>query len=137
MTDTRPALPQLTEPCPAPPEGCGSPAGLLCTSHNGTRVRHNDVHQARTRAWEASRIKARPAAQLVADAANSKTVRHGSHVADLLDSSGYGDEAARVRQAVSERHGHLSVKQALALLIEDTPARGEGRDPADPTASSM
>ncbi|WP_331752787.1 hypothetical protein OG440_38455 (plasmid) [Streptomyces sp. NBC_00637] len=133
MTETRPALSQLTEPCPAPPDGCGSPAGQLCTSHNGTRVRHHDVHRARIKAWETSRIEASPAARLVAEAAASKSVRHGSHVADLLATSGYSDEAVRLREAVSARHGHLSVKQALQLLIEDSPASGQGRHDGGPS----
>lgn len=43
-------LPALAVPCPA----CASPAGQLCTSHSGTRPRHNDVHQTRTAAWRAT-----------------------------------------------------------------------------------
>ncbi|MCT2591106.1 hypothetical protein LHJ74_14510 [Streptomyces sp. N2-109] len=41
-------LPQLAVPCPA----CAAPAGQLCTSHSGTRVRRNNVHQQRTAAWK-------------------------------------------------------------------------------------
>lgn len=41
------ALPQLRVACPA----CGSAPGALCTSHDGTRVRRHDVHQARRAAW--------------------------------------------------------------------------------------
>ncbi|MFB6943213.1 hypothetical protein ACFWGL_17035 [Streptomyces sp. NPDC060286] len=40
-------LPQITVPCPR----CGAPAGQLCTSHSGTRVRRDDMHQARTAAY--------------------------------------------------------------------------------------
>ncbi|URC17967.1 hypothetical protein QEN62_gp45 [Streptomyces phage AxeJC] len=36
----------LAVDCPA----CKSPAGQFCTSHNGTRQRRHDVHQARTKA---------------------------------------------------------------------------------------
>ncbi|WP_326700233.1 hypothetical protein OG909_24870 [Streptomyces sp. NBC_01754] len=44
---TRPTrFPALAVACPA----CGSQPGQLCTSHQGTRVRRNDVHQARTAA---------------------------------------------------------------------------------------
>ncbi|NEA19838.1 hypothetical protein [Streptomyces halstedii] len=31
---------------------CGAPAGEPCTSHQGTRVRRNDVHQARTKTYQ-------------------------------------------------------------------------------------
>jgi 8-oxo-dGTP diphosphatase len=37
-------LPAINVPCPA----CGSAPGALCTSHNRTRLRRHDVHQART-----------------------------------------------------------------------------------------
>lgn len=49
MSATEPArdLPQLAVACPA----CTSPAGELCTSHGGKRVRRNDTHQARRAAW--------------------------------------------------------------------------------------
>ncbi|MDT0409900.1 MULTISPECIES: zinc finger domain-containing protein [Streptomyces] len=40
-------FPQLRVACPA----CGSAPGALCTSHDGTRVRRHDVHQARRAAW--------------------------------------------------------------------------------------
>lgn len=43
-------FPALAVPCPA----CQSPAGQLCTSHSGTRVRRNDVHQDRTKAHAAA-----------------------------------------------------------------------------------
>lgn len=48
MTDQPRALnlPPITVPCPR----CAAPAGQLCTSHGGTRVRRDDVHQARTAA---------------------------------------------------------------------------------------
>ncbi|MFP8887817.1 zinc finger domain-containing protein [Streptomyces mangrovi] len=47
--------PALTSPaiavaCPA----CGSQPGALCTSHNGTRLRRHNVHQARTAALTAA-----------------------------------------------------------------------------------
>ncbi|MFB7917066.1 hypothetical protein [Streptomyces sp. NPDC056061] len=42
------ALPALAVPCPR----CESARGQLCTSHNGTRDRHHDVHQARTAAYQ-------------------------------------------------------------------------------------
>lgn len=40
-------LPALAVACPT----CHSAPGQLCTSHGGTRTRHHDVHQPRTRAW--------------------------------------------------------------------------------------
>ncbi|MEV0114632.1 hypothetical protein AB0H77_15470 [Streptomyces sp. NPDC050844] len=49
------SLPQIAIACPPPPFGCGSPAGALCTSHGGTRVRKYDTHQARTAAWNKPR----------------------------------------------------------------------------------
>lgn len=42
--------PALEVACPR----CGSQPGRLCTSHGGTRVRRADVHQDRTRAYQAS-----------------------------------------------------------------------------------
>nr|WP_143204889.1 hypothetical protein [Streptomyces sp. CB02009] len=53
-------LPQVSVACPA----CGSAAGRLCTSHEGSRYRRNDVHRERRAAWAAlqtSRAKARAA----------------------------------------------------------------------------
>ena len=49
--DTNPTddLPQLGVACPT----CGSQPGQLCTSHSGTRVRRNDVHQTRSAAHRA------------------------------------------------------------------------------------
>ncbi|WP_159024730.1 zinc finger domain-containing protein [Streptomyces sp. CB02613] len=48
----RPAhFPALAVACPS----CGSAPGVLCTSHSGTRVRRNDVHQTRTAAHAAAR----------------------------------------------------------------------------------
>jgi hypothetical protein len=44
-------LPDLfTAPCTT----CGAIPGAPCTSHSGTRIRHHDVHQARTRAYRES-----------------------------------------------------------------------------------
>jgi len=102
--------------CPPPPDGCGAPAGLPCTSHGGTRERH-DFHRARTAAWGTARVAAVPAAKLVAD--TGAWVRHGKHAADLLDKNGYATEAERLRRAVSEGHGHMSAKQAIALLVDE------------------
>jgi hypothetical protein len=49
MNDTPAAsLPALAVACP----DCGSQPGALCTSHSGTRVRRNDVHQNRTAAYQ-------------------------------------------------------------------------------------
>ncbi|MFJ4907697.1 hypothetical protein ACIQCR_24720 [Streptomyces sp. NPDC093249] len=42
-------LPQLSVACPA----CGSTAGRLCTSHEGSRYRRDTVHKARRAAWGA------------------------------------------------------------------------------------
>ncbi|MEU5838806.1 DUF6011 domain-containing protein [Streptomyces diacarni] len=57
MPDQPPAydLPQIAVACPPAPDGCGSPAGALCTSHSGTRQRKQDTHRARTAAWAANR----------------------------------------------------------------------------------
>lgn len=43
------SLPALAVACPA----CNSGPGQLCTSHNGTRIRRDNVHQARTAAHRA------------------------------------------------------------------------------------
>ncbi|MGW1219496.1 zinc finger domain-containing protein [Streptomyces californicus] len=51
-----PRFPALAVACPT----CGSAPGVLCTSHSGTRVRRNDVHQARTRAHSAAQQTATP-----------------------------------------------------------------------------
>lgn len=40
-------LPQIAVPCLR----CAAPAGELCTSHGGTRLRRHDTHQARRAAW--------------------------------------------------------------------------------------
>ncbi|GAA2107984.1 hypothetical protein [Streptomyces synnematoformans] len=117
MTDT-PALAALDTACPAPPEGCGSPAGELCTSHSGTRVRRDSVHQARTAAHRIAMIAANPAARLVAEAAATRSGMHGSHAADLLDEHGHTEAAALIRDVVAGRRGHLSAKQAVQLLLD-------------------
>ncbi|MEU1494318.1 hypothetical protein ABZ456_29200 [Streptomyces sp. NPDC005776] len=49
MPERPTAFPALAVPCPT----CQSPAGVLCTSHNGTRPRRYDVHQTRTAAHNA------------------------------------------------------------------------------------
>ncbi|WTW96580.1 LuxR C-terminal-related transcriptional regulator [Streptomycetaceae bacterium NBC_01309] len=61
-------LPQLAVACPR----CASPAGQLCTSHQGTRVRHHTVHQARHTAW---------ADQPPPPAANPRAVARDEHAA--------------------------------------------------------
>lgn len=111
--ETTQKLPQLAVPCPAPPKGCGAPAGELCTSHGGTRIRRDSVHQART----AALIAANPAARLIADAARERRGMHGKHAADLLEQHGYTETADRVRSEVRARNGLLSAKQAIELLI--------------------
>ncbi|RSS51391.1 hypothetical protein [Streptomyces sp. WAC01280] len=53
-------LPQLSVPCPT----CGSGPGRLCTSHSGTRVRRDTVHQERRADWatvQMSKARARAA----------------------------------------------------------------------------
>ena len=97
---------------------CGSPAGEPCTSHGGTRERH-DFHQARTAAAVAARIAAVPAAKLVADAAKERRGMHGKHAAELLDVHGYTAEAERISRVVSDRNGLMSAKQAIALLVDE------------------
>ncbi|MET9086131.1 hypothetical protein ABZX77_30370 [Streptomyces sp. NPDC004237] len=114
-----------TVDCPPPPLGCAATAGEPCFSHGGTRERHN-FHGARTAAWQAARLAAVPAAKLIADAAAARKIRHGKHAAELLAENGYTAEADRVRQAVSEQHGHMSAKQAAALLLDDVEG-GESR----------
>ncbi|MFF2094826.1 hypothetical protein [Streptomyces sp. NPDC058202] len=109
--------------CPPPPQGCAATAGEPCLSHGGTRVRHN-FHRARTAAWETQRLAGDPAAKLVADAVTARTIRHGSHAAELLDGHGYAEQAERIRTAVSERNGLMSAKQAVALLLD----AGQGGD---------
>lgn len=103
--------------CPPAPEGCGAEAGERCMSHGGTRERH-DFHRVRTAAWEAARLAAHPAAKLIADAAKERRIRHGSHAASLLREHGYAAEADHVQDAVTERNGHLSAKQAAQVLID-------------------
>lgn len=120
MTTTPDRSPR-TVACPA----CGAVAGEPCTSHGGARVR-TDFHQARTAAWEAARVAAVPAAQLLADAVAAKDIRHGKHAAELLDASGFAAEAERVRRAVTKAHGLMSARQAIALLI-DQAEDGENR----------
>ncbi|WP_416976688.1 hypothetical protein [Streptomyces sp. T028] len=119
---TTPTSSPRTVPCPPSPAGCGAPAGASCTSHGGTRERHN-FHRARTAALEAARIAAVPAAKLVAD--TGAWVRHGKHAADLLDKNGFTVEAEQLRRAVSEANGHMSAKQAIAFLVDQAQG-GEG-----------
>jgi hypothetical protein len=118
---TSPDTSPRTVPCTPPPTGCGAPTGEPCTSHGGTRVRHN-FHQARTAAAEAARIAAVPAAKLIFDAAKERRGMHGRHAAELLDENGYTSEAAQIRDMVTAMKGHLSANQAALWLIE----RAEG-----------
>lgn len=104
--------------CPPPPLGCAASVGEPCLSHGGTRVRHN-FHQARTAAWASARLAAVPAAKLVADAVASRSIRHGRHAVDLLAEHGYAGEADRVLSAVKDRHGLMSAKQVVALLLDE------------------
>lgn len=106
-------LPQLAVSCPT----CQAKPGELCTSHGGTRVRRDSVHQARTTAWTGALIAANPAARLIADAAKERRISHGKHAADLLEQHGYTEAAALVRREVRARNGLLSAKQAIELLI--------------------
>lgn len=110
--------------CPPPPDGCAANAGEPCYSHGGTRTRRL-FHQARTAAWEASRIAAVPAAKLIADAVAAKTIRSGKQAAALLTEHGHHAEADRIQQAVRRRNGLMSAKQAVLFLV-DTEA-GDGR----------
>ncbi|MFE9737312.1 hypothetical protein [Streptomyces sp. NPDC006477] len=77
------SLPELSVACPS----CGSAAGRLCTSHSGTRLRRDTIHQPRRTAWaslQKEKAQARAAyvdpeaarkalAQLPAD-----TIEHGT-----------------------------------------------------------
>ncbi|MEV4033425.1 zinc finger domain-containing protein [Streptomyces umbrinus] len=117
-----------TVACPPAPKGCGALVGEPCTSHRGTRERH-DFHQARTAAWTTSRIDANPAVRLILDAAKTRRGMHGKHAAELLDGHGYTAEAECIRRAVSDRNGLMSAKQAAALLLDrDQPTETAGPD---------
>lgn len=111
--------------CPPAPDGCAASAGEPCLSHGGTRVR-NSFHRARTARWEQTRIDRHPAVRLVIDAAKTRRGLHGTHVAELLDEHGHTTQAEQIRDAVRAAHGHLSAKQAAALLL-DTAEGGERR----------
>ena len=104
--------------------GCAATAGEPCLSHGGTRVR-TQFHQTRRAAWNQKRINANPAVRLILDAAKQRRGMHGSHAAELLDEHSYTAEAERVRHEVSAAHGHLSAKQAAALLLDHAEG-GEG-----------
>lgn len=111
--------------CPPAPDGCAAYAGEPCLSHGGTRVRYS-FHRARTDRWEQARIDRYPAVRLVVDAAKARRGLHGKHVAELLDEHGHTTEAEQIRTAVRAANGHLSAKQAAALLL-DTAEGGESR----------
>lgn len=106
-----------TVDCPPDPKGCGAAAGEPCTSHGGTRERHN-FHQGRTAAWEAARLAANPAAKLVADAVAERRIRHGQHAVNLLRAHGHQAEAEQVQREVKARNGLMSAKQAAAFLLD-------------------
>lgn len=112
-------LPPLAVPCPPAPDGCGSPVDELCTSHGGTRVRLDSVHQARTAAWNQAQIDGNPAVRLILDAAKARRGMHAKHAAELLDEHGHTAEAERIRRAVSDRNGLMSAKQAAALILDE------------------
>ncbi|MFC4506599.1 MULTISPECIES: hypothetical protein [Streptomyces] len=124
MTKQPPDRSPRTVDCPPPPDGCAATAGEPCLSHGGTRVRHS-FHQARTAAWEAARIAAVPAANLIFDA-KARRGMHGKDAAELLDKNGYSVEAEQLRRAVSEAHGHMSARQAIAFLVDHAEG-GEGQ----------
>lgn len=110
--------------CPPSQGGCGAAVGASCTSHGGTRERH-DFHRARTAAWETARIAAVPAAKVVADAVAERRVRSGTQAAALLAEHGHTTEAEAVRHSVLRNHGLMSAKQAVALLLDGAQG-GEG-----------
>lgn len=110
--------------CPPPPLGCAASAGEPCLSHGGTRVRHS-FHRSRTAAWTEARLAAVPAAKLVADAAQNRTIVSGTRAATLLAEHGYTAEADRIQTEVKARNGLMSAKQATVLLLDD--AEGGGR----------
>jgi hypothetical protein len=115
MAAKTPNLPSVAVACPA----CSSAAGQPCTSHGGKRVRRDNVHLARKVAWEEARIDANPAAKLIVDGARERRGMHGKHAAELLDEHGHTEAAERIRCAVSDRNGHLSAKQAAALILDE------------------
>lgn len=114
--ETAPALkrPEIAVDCPK----CGARAGTLCMSHDGTRPRLMDVHRLRTEAWVETRIAAAPAAALVHEAANGRHAMHGRQAAALLAREGYAAEARLLDTELTLRRGHLSAREAVALLVE-------------------
>ncbi|MDJ1137902.1 hypothetical protein [Streptomyces iconiensis] len=103
------ALPQIAIACPPAPDGCGSPAGVLCTSHSGTRQRKRNVHQARTAAWNAA----------VTDTSPSPTV-----------------EALSVRGYTSRRAYHLDVPD-YAQTVHDVPGAAPMQERAEALREEM
>lgn len=66
------ALPQLVLTCPM----CGAKPGAPCTSHNGTRIRRYDTHQARRQAWEQTAADPSPSLTSCTCAAAPLACRH-------------------------------------------------------------
>lgn len=60
------------------------------------------------------------AVQLLRDALRQRRALHGRHAADLLAEHGHTAEAERIRAEVRARNGHLSAKQALHLLEQES-----------------
>lgn len=105
---------------------CGAKPGDLCTSHSGTRPRLDDVHTARTEAWEAARIAAVPAAQLILDAAQRHPGMHARQAADLIAGAGFANEARVIDAELKKQNGHMSAKQAIAFLVKRAEAAQGG-----------
>ncbi|MFD8509626.1 hypothetical protein ACFV27_00570 [Streptomyces antimycoticus] len=64
-------------------------------------------------------------AGLILAAAKARRVHHAKQAAQLLDDRGHHTEAERIRAEIKARHGHLSAKQAVGLLLShDQPEGG-------------
>ncbi|MFF7966722.1 hypothetical protein ACFZC3_15320 [Streptomyces sp. NPDC007903] len=102
--------------CPPVPEGCGAPAGRTCTSHGGTRERAT-FHLTRTAAWVQARIDRCPPAALITEVAQQRRGMHGKDAMKLLLEHGHDAEAAVIQNALHDRRGLMSAKQAAMLLV--------------------
>ncbi len=60
-----------------------------------------------------------PAAKLIADAVQNRTIISGTRAAELLAQHGYTVEADRIRSEVKARNGLMSAKQAGALILDE------------------
>ncbi|CAL9481087.1 zinc finger domain-containing protein [Streptomyces sp. enrichment culture] len=124
--DTAPALslPAIAVACPM----CGAQPGTLCTSHDGTRVRRNDVHRDRSRAHGAVQ-----AAQADTTAEQRLAVLDGRDaLAAVIIRPAADDDPDRI---TVEAHARGMSKAAAAYVLRSTAdhfdqaARAEGDEP--------